>query len=71
MVCLLPLREKEVVVRACMVVLIDGIPFCRLPGARNVVLFSSCVLCLCCDLQTGWVGVVVAWLEAALYVGLP
>lgn len=60
MVCLLPLREKEVVVRACMTVLIHGIQFCRLPGARNVVFCSCCVLSLCCDLQSGWAGVAVA-----------
>lgn len=59
------------VVRACMTALIDGIPFCRLPGARNVVLCSSSVLGLCCDLQAGWIGVAVAQLEAALYMGLP
>lgn len=41
------------------------------PGARNVVLCSSCILSLCCDLQAGWVGVAVALLEEAPCVGLP
>lgn len=64
------IERKEMVMQACVMVLIDGIPFCRLPGARNVVLCSPCVLSVCCDLQAGWVGVAVALLEAAQYMGL-
>lgn len=52
-------------------VVINQNPFRRLPGARNVVLCCSCVFRLHCDLQVGWIGVAVAQLEAALYMGLP